>query len=147
MTQQDNVSIVRSMYDASNQKNFDQLKALGSSTTEWLEVPFNQVFKGQNAVHDNWKGWVDVFPDANIEVRNLVSAGDYVISECIGRGTHRGVFRSPIGDLQPTGNKVEIPFSEIVRLRDGKIISAHSYFDFYSFIRQLKLEVKPAKAA
>lgn len=143
----DNVSLVKSIYDAFNNKSFDQLLELGDSQTQWLEVPFRMTLSGQTAVREAWKGWADIFPDGNVEVKSIYSAGDCVIAECIGRGAHQGVFRTPEGDLKPTGNKVEIPFCDIIRLKDGKVLSAHSYFDFYMFLKQLGQQPRLGQAA
>lgn len=147
MAQQDNATLVRGMYEAFNRKDFNAIQNLGAPTTEWLEVPFREAMKGPSALKEVWQGWAGVFPDGNIEVRSVTAMGDLVVVEGIGRGTHKGVFRSPIGDLQPTGKKVEIPFCDILRLQNGKIVSGRSYFDFYMFIRQLGLEEKVMKAA
>ncbi|OFZ20513.1 MAG: hypothetical protein A2X94_10790 [Bdellovibrionales bacterium GWB1_55_8] len=144
---QDNTSLVKSVYEAFNKKDFDALLKLGMAQTKWVEVPFQTTFSGESAVRDAWKGWSDIFPDGKVEVRKLLSSEDCIITECIGRGTHQGVFHSPAGDLQPTGKQVEIPFCDIIRLKDGKILSVQSYFDFYTFLSQLGLETKISKAA
>ena len=60
-----------------------------------------------------------------------------MVAQGFGRGTHRGVFNSPAGTLQPTGRKMEIRFCDVYQLKDGKIIRADSYFDFYGLLRQL----------
>lgn len=138
--QQDNESIVRGVYEAFNRKDFETLKNLGTSSSEWLEVPFDQTLKGDTAVADAWKSWAEIFPDGMTEIRNLISSGDSVVVEGVGRGTHQGVFRSPAGDLQPSGRKVNVNFCEVYKLNNGKIIRAASYFDFYTMLRQLAPE-------
>lgn len=147
MAQQDNISIVRSMYEAFNRKDFQAIQQLGTPNTEWLEVPFQKLEKGPTVLKDNWQGWANVFPDGTVEVRNITSLGDVVLVEAIGRGTHNGVLHSPFGDLQPTGKKVEIPFCDVIRLQNGKIVGGRSYYDFSMFLRQLGFEERIKKAA
>lgn len=57
-----------------------------------------------------------------------------------GRGTHRGVFHSPAGVLQPTGRAMEVRFCDIYRLENGEIVRADSYFDFHGLLKQLAPE-------
>ena len=95
---------------------------------------------GEAAIIDPWKSWFDIFPDATCEVKSLVSLGDYVVAQGIGRGTHKGVFNSSAGELNPSGVKMQVNFCDVYRLENGKIVRADSYFDFYSLLRQLAPE-------
>jgi ketosteroid isomerase-like protein len=63
--------------------------------------------------------------------------GDHVVAQGIGRGTHRGVFNSPAGVLQPTGRTMAVGFCDVYELRGDKILRADSYFDFYGLLNQL----------
>jgi ketosteroid isomerase-like protein len=51
--------------------------------------------------------------------------------------THKGVFKSPAGVLQPTGKSIQVAFCDVYELRDGKIRRADSYFDCYGLVNQL----------
>ncbi len=133
----DNQIIIRKLYEAVNVKDLQYIKSLGSPSSEWLDVPFNYTSKGENAIIDPWKSWFEIFPDATCEVQSLVALEEYVIARGIGRGTHKGIFNSPAGPLQPSGRKIEINFCDVYRLEDGKIKRADSYFDFYTVLRQL----------
>jgi len=44
----------------------------------------------------------------------------------------------------PTGKKIEIPFCEVMKIKDGKVISLNSYFDSAAMMHQLGIldEVK-----
>ena len=137
MAQENNAVIIQGLYEAVNQKKLEYIQNLGAPTSEWLDVPFNFTSKGENAIIDPWKSWFEIFPDATCEVRSLVSMGDCVVAQGIGRGTHQGVFNSPAGELPPSGVKMEVFFCDVYRLENGKIIRADSYFDFYSLLRQL----------
>ena len=129
--------LIRRLYDAVNKKDLDVIAAYGASFSEWLDVPFAYTTKGKRAIIDPWKSWFDIFPDASCEVRSVAAMGDHVVAQGIGRGTHRGVFKSPAGVLQPTGKTMAVGFCDVYELRGDKILRADSYFDFYGLVNQL----------
>jgi predicted ester cyclase len=136
----DNTAIIQGLYEAVNAKNLEYIRDLGADFSEWLDVPFNYTTTGQAAIIDPWVSWFGIFPDATCEVKSLISLGDYVIAQGIGRGTHKGMFNSPAGVLEPSGVSMQVNFCDVYRLKDGKIERADSYFDFYSLLRQLAPE-------
>ena len=146
MNHMNNEALIRGLYDAVNRKDLATIAALGSPDSEWLDVPFNFTSRGERAIIDPWKSWFDIFPDATCEVRSLVSLGDHVVAQGIGRGTHRGLFNSPAGPLPPTGRTMEVNFCDVYRLERGKIVRADSYFDFYSLLGQLSPD-RPASGS
>ncbi|WP_207796739.1 ester cyclase [Sphingomonas oleivorans] len=140
MTNETNAQRIRELYEAVNAKNLEVIAGFGAPESEWLDVPFDYRATGERAIIDPWKNWFNIFPDATCEVRSLIALEDYVIAQGIGRGTHSGVFNSPAGEIQPTGRKMEVQFCDVYRLKDGKIMRADSYFDFYSLLKRLTLE-------
>jgi quinol monooxygenase YgiN/predicted ester cyclase len=133
-----NEYLIRGLYEAVNKKDLDYIRNLGADFSEWLDVPFNFTTTGTNAIIDPWVSWFDIFPDATCEVKSLIVLGDYVIAQGIGRGTHKGVFNSPAGVLEPSGVKMQVNFCDVYKLRSGKIERADSYFDFYGLLLQLR---------
>lgn len=132
-----NEALIRRLYDAVNRKDLDVIAGYGASFSEWLDVPFDYTTRGERAIIDPWKSWFDIFPDATCEVRGLVAMGNHVVAQGIGRGTHRGVFTSPAGVLQPSGKAMAVQFCDVYVLRGDKILRADSYFDFYGLLNQL----------
>jgi ketosteroid isomerase-like protein len=132
-----NEALIRRLYDAVNKKDLDVIAAYGAPFSEWLDVPFDYTTKGERAIIDPWKSWFDIFPDASCEVRSLAAMGQHVVAQGIGRGTHRGVFKSPAGVLQPSGKAMAVAFCDVYELRGDKILRADSYFDFYGLVNQL----------
>jgi ketosteroid isomerase-like protein len=130
-------ALIRRLYDAVNKKDLDTIAAYGASFSEWLDVPFNYTTKGERAIVDPWKSWFDIFPDATCEVRSIAAMGNHVVAQGTGRGTHRGVFNSPAGVLQPSGKAMAVGFCDVYELRGDKILRADSYFDFYGLVNQL----------
>ena len=130
-------ALIRRLYEAVNKKDLDTIAAYGAPFSEWLDVPFDYTTKGERAIIDPWKSWFDIFPDATCEVRSLIALGNHVVAQGIGRGTHRGVFNSPAGVLQPSGKAMAVFFCDVYELRGDKIMRADSYFDFYGLMNQL----------
>ena len=56
------------------------------------------------------------FPDFHVTIEDQLAEGDKVVTRFTARGTHQGVWRSPLGDIQPTGKAFE---------HEGKIGRAH----------------------
>jgi ketosteroid isomerase-like protein len=144
MNAQANADRIRALYAAVNTKDLDTIAGFGAPDSEWLDVPFNFTSRGVNAIIEPWKSWFNIFPDATCEVRSLTVMGDHVVAQGIGRGTHNGVFNSPAGVLEPTGRKMQVNFCDVYLLKDGKILRADSYFDFYGLVLQLAPEAVQA---
>ncbi len=75
------------------------------------------------------------FPDGRIDVEKIHSAGDTVIVEFIGRGTHNGELMG----YRATGRAVTIPVCNVLEFRDGKIYAERQYPDMAHMMRQLGL--------
>jgi ketosteroid isomerase-like protein len=54
-------------------------------------------------------------------------------------GTHTGPLATDDGDVEPTGAAVELRFADVSRVRDGKIVAYHTYYDQLGLLTQLGL--------
>ena len=105
------------------------------------------VFKAPGGVEGEGKvacagffgSWLGAFPDAHVEVHGLHIIDDVAVEEGIFTGTHRGVLRTPTGDVPPTGRPVSIPYVHVLRFRDGKHVSFNLMFDRLLMLEQLGL--------
>lgn len=144
MATTDNASVVRRLYAALNAKDMDTVVALATPDARVTSVPFGTTA----GVREDWEVWSQGFPDARIEVKNVVAQGDHVVAEIVGSGTHTGTLRSPTGDIPATGRRVEMPLVEVYRFRDGKIAEMRYYFDAFSLLQQLGLgQAQPSAQA
>ena len=80
--------------------------------------------------------------DAKIEIRSVHSAGDIVIVEFIGRGTHQGELLG----IAPTGRQITMPVCTVIELRSGKIYAEREYMDMAHMMQQLGVMPAPATA-
>lgn len=79
----------------------------------------------------------EAMPDAKVTVTNQVAAGDTIALESTLTGTHTGTFKTPKGEVPPSGNRIEVNAVAVKRIRDGKVASEHLYFDQLDFLQQL----------
>ena len=135
----DNAAIVRELYAAWNKKDMDRVASLATADARVTSVPSGM----KMGFREDAEAWARAFPDGEIQAVNIVAQGDYVIVECVGRGTHNGTLKSPAGDIPATGRRVELPFVDCHRLRNGKITESRIYFDTGSMMAQLGLSAGP----
>lgn len=133
MAMQDLEKILRELYQAWNVKDLDRCASYAQPDAQVTNVPFGASM-GFREYIENWAGG---FPDGKIEVKNIVAQGDKVVAEFVGRGTHTGTLKGPMGDLPATQRKVELHCVESYRFRGGQIAEGRVYFDAFSLFTQL----------
>jgi len=142
----DNVSLARSLYEAFNKRDFDTL-------AEYLTPDARITIVGSGDTYDGAEGarrynvmWADGFPDGQITIDNVVAAGDDVVVEFTGRGTHTGTLATPAGPIPATGRAVTLQLCDVLKIRDGKVASQRTYFDSASLLSQLGVAAEQAAA-
>jgi uncharacterized protein (TIGR02246 family) len=109
--------------------------------------PGGMQLKGIDAIRQFTQGWFQGFPDAKIRTDKYIEADDTIVQEGVFIGTHTGVFPTPMGDIPPTGRRVEGRFADVFVVKDGKFVSDHLFFDRMDLMEQLGLVPTPAAAA
>jgi steroid delta-isomerase-like uncharacterized protein len=130
-------SLIRSMYEHFNDHDLDKLSAMFADDCEWLEVPTGRVFRGPDGAREFDGGWMEAFPDARIEVTNLLCQGDMVVTEFIGRGTHGGPLKGASGSIPATNKRVELRLMDVFQFRGKQIMRARTYYDALTMLRQI----------
>lgn len=74
------------------------------------------------------------FPDARVEINELIGERDLVATRKTLHGTHRG----ELWGFAPTGNKIEFEFIDIFRIKDGKLFEHWTHMDFDDLRRQMR---------
>ena len=75
----------------------------------------------------------EAFPDAKGTVEQMIAEGDKVAVRVNWRGTHMGKWM----DITPTGNKIDITNTAIIRIADGKLAEIWATSDTLRFMQQL----------
>jgi ketosteroid isomerase-like protein len=85
--------------------------------------------RGPAALQQLLQGYLTAFPDLRHQVKTEIAMGDYIAIELDATGTHTGPMHTPQGTVAPTGKKVVWESCDVVRVRNGKILSWHVYHD------------------
>ena len=139
MSVQENLKIAKAFYDEFNNRNFANVQKLVDDNAELELIPFNAKFTGKEGYLQLSQSWANAFPDGRCHVTNIAASEDGAVAEFAGRGTQTGTFMSPGGDIMPTGKRVDVPFCDVFKIKNGKIVSYNSYFDSATFMKQLGL--------
>ncbi len=142
MEPQDSAAIVRKVFDAFNDRDFDRIDAMVSEDFELVDFAADgQVFRGPQGLREWHQVFLTAFPDAKVELANVVAAGEegWVFIEQTGRGTHTGPLVGPSGTIPPTGRSIELPIGQLFRVENGKIALMHAYYDGATLMRHLGL--------
>ena len=112
----DNVALVRGLYEAWNDRNFDlEADAMAPDATVMM-VGTGDVFEGPDGSRRYNEGWVRGFPDGKITVDKTVAEGDSVVVEYTGRGTHTGTLDTSTGAIPATGRSVTLKLCDVLEL-------------------------------
>jgi steroid delta-isomerase-like uncharacterized protein len=129
--------LVRANFTAFNENDIETGISMVADGATQVDVPSGEVLRGQEGLATYWRGWHSAFSDARTEITAIVVDGNRAAIEFIGRGTHDGTFVTPMGDLAPTGNTVEVSFAAVWEFADDKITASRTYYDATTFARQL----------
>ncbi len=83
------------------------------------------------------------FPDLHWEMREFIEGSNTVVAEGVFIGTNTGTIVGPRGPIPATGRRVELPFCDIWRVRNGRIVENRIYYDQVTFLDQLGLMTSP----
>ena len=132
----DPLDVSRRHDDAWNAKDVEGRKQVSSPDIE-TEMPGGMQLRGVDQVRQVESAFWEALPDSQIKRTGEFVAGDTAISEGFFTGTHTGVFRTPQGEVPPSGNAVNLRFASLKRVVDGKIVSERIYFDQMEFMMQI----------
>lgn len=142
MSKEINIKITQEFYDDFNKKDFSRSQKRIANNAQFTIVPFNMKLRGEEGYLQMVQGWANAFPDGYCDIQNIYAGEDWAVCEFTGKGTHNGTLMSPNGQISPTGKKVEIPFCDVIKIKDGKVISINSYFDSATMMQQLGVTVE-----
>ena len=133
----DNVTLVRSLYDGWNNREFDKLAELSAPDGKITFMGSGEVLTGPEGSRTYNEMWANGFPDGRVTIDTIVADGDRVVVEFTGRGTHTGTLKTPMGEIPPTGRSVTLKLCDVIELADGLVKEQRSYLDTGSMMAQL----------
>ena len=79
------------------------------------------------------EGYFTAFPDMHMEVEQRVVEGNLISTRWRVTGTHDG----PLGDIEATGEKIDIGGQVIMRFEGTKIAEEWEFFDELAMLKQV----------
>lgn len=73
------------------------------------------------------------FPDAHIEINDMVAEGNKVAVRWTGTGTHKGDFMG----IRPTGKHISVTGITVDTFKDGKLVETWTNYDALGMLQQL----------
>ena len=140
----DNADLAVRLHEAWNERNFDELAEATAPDSLITLVGSGDTFEGIDGARAYNEMWAAGFPDGRVTVDRVVAAGDYVVVEFTGRGTHTGTLVTSMGDIPPTGRSMTLQLCDVMEFKDGKIRRQRTYFDTGSMMAQLGLGAEQA---
>lgn len=143
MTTSENKAIVRTMYEAWNQRNLDGATAdVARDLVNHGALPEAQGAAGLRGLLEKV---LLAFPDHECHCEDLVAEGDRVVARLRMRGTHTGPLTFFRFQLPATGRRFESEHVHIARLSEGKIVEHWSGRDDVGMLRQLGVALTPGR--
>jgi ketosteroid isomerase-like protein len=112
-----------------------------------FEAPGGMRGEGKAACIEFYGSWLSAFPNAHVDVHRVHIIDDIAVEEGTFTGTHMGVLHGTTGDVPPTGRPVRIGYIQVLRFRDGNVVSFNLVFDRLLMLEQLGLIPASAAAA
>lgn len=139
MSAQDEVSIVRAVYDAFNARDFERAFALAAPGLEQEIVPLDAHFYGPAGLGEYLRIWANAFPDARLEAESAVACGGEVAVEWVFRGTHVGALAGAGMMIPPTGRELEMRGVDLWTVQQGRLVQHRGYPDVLAMVQQLNV--------
>ena len=128
-TSEDNEGVVRSLFDAASQADFDAFESI--LAPDYVLHP--EGIRGAAGLTEMVSGYRAGISDLHVEVEHQFTAGDYVATRTTVRGTHDG----DLMGTPATGRKVAFSMLTISRCENGRIAEEWEIADTLSLLQQV----------
>jgi len=109
------------------------LDHVADDMVEHEELPFPDSPTGKEGVGAMFASMFAAFPDFAMTVDDTIVEGDKVVIRVRATGTHEGEFMG----IPATGNRIEVPLVDIMRISNGKIAEHWGVMDVGVMMQQL----------
>ena len=139
------LTLVDRHYAEINRNDFSDVAELFSPDVA-TEVPGAGRLTGIEPFVAYGQAFLRAFPDGRIHRDRSVENGDRVVVEGRFTGTNTGPLQTPAGEVPGTGRAMVLPFADVFRVADGRIVEHRVYYDTLGLLAQLGLAPEPASA-
>ena len=107
---------------------------------------YPEPLKGRAAIEKDAADFFRAFPDIHFEVINLFDKGDRAAGEVKMTGTNSGPLATPMGEVPPTGKRIDLRGALVGRLNaENLIVEERRYYDTGTMMKQLGLAPEVAE--
>jgi predicted ester cyclase len=138
--EEQNKEIVRQLYEAIDEQNFDTILELIAPDGVG-HIPGVPEAVPLEAIAQVIKSYYEAFPDSTHDIKAVIAEGDMVAVRFTQVSTHTGDYEG----IPPTGNKISVEGQHILRLVDGKVAEVWLVEDNLGMMMQLGMELKLKK--
>jgi ketosteroid isomerase-like protein len=116
---QENVEVVRTMWEAFLRGDFDEALSLFDPDVEWdgTNLPDGRISHGHEAILEHTARWADIWEDWTVDLEEFVEAGDDVVVLIHERGRSK------------SGIDMDERHAEIYTVRTGSIVRRQGFSD------------------
>ena len=144
MAAQENVALARSLLDLYNSRRsdpawLDKSMAAFAADAESFDAPSGATLHGPDGYKYLALFFKEALPDSWEEVTNAFATEDQVVLESIVWGTNTGSWNLPTGAIPARGRPIELRVCHVFQIRNGKIVSNHTYYDMTTLLEQFDL--------
>ena len=139
MPADEDLALVRQVYDLWNERDLDAAVELAAEDVEIRLVATDRTLRGRDGFRRFMERFATASSDMRKAVTNQVAAGGQVVSEFRLRGTHDGPLETAGGEVPPTGRVIELDVVEVIEIRDGVLSRIRNYSDTTTLLCQLGL--------
>jgi steroid delta-isomerase-like uncharacterized protein len=139
------LTLVDQHYAEINRNDFSDVAELFSPDVA-TEVPGAGRLTGIEPFVAYGQAFLRAFPDGRIHRDRYVEDGDSVVVDGRFTGTNTGPLQTPAGEVPGTGRAMVLPFADVFRVADGRIVEHRVYYDTLGLLAQLGLVPEPASA-
>jgi len=133
--------VARRYYDLFNDRQLDEAAALVDPQAAFHYIPTRQRLIGRAGYRALCAAWLNAFADARLDITSITVLNDHTVQvEFIGRGTHTGELVLGEAIIEgATGTAAQLPFTDLLEIRRGIIVSAELDFDVEEMRRRLRV--------
>lgn len=124
-----------------NDANEEKVKEILDSTYILYSPLFPTAARGIEAFAYNIKSNLRSFPDFRFTIDSFFVKDDNIYSFWTKKGTNTG----PLGRMPTTGKSINFSGFTISKVKNGKIIEEHTYWNVLEFYTQLGFQITPPK--
>jgi steroid delta-isomerase-like uncharacterized protein len=99
----------------------------------YTRISPNGTMRGEQGMRQDYDMYTGAFPDAHIQIDDMICEGDRVAMRFTVTGTQTG----KLGEIAASGKRVTLECVGTVRIANGRVIEEHMAWDSLSLLRQI----------